>query len=296
MTITLLVNPAAGKGRAQRHLADISGLLRDGLADVSIVLSRNFDDAAKLAAVAVTESDGLIVMGGDGMMHLGVNACAQTSVPLGLIPAGTGNDLCRGLGIEVDHPLAAARHIIAQRMRAIDLIQVQSSATESGPFVGTIVASGFDAMVNRRANALPWPHGSMRYPLATLAELRVFSPLHYRLILDGEQRHLDAMLVAVGNTHSYGGGMKICVGADPSDGLLDITIIHPVSRAKLLRLLPQMYSGRFVTDPAVEQLRTAQVVIDSDGVEPMGDGEPLGATPISLTATPGALTIFAPPS
>ncbi len=296
MAITLLVNPAAGKGSAQRHLADISGLLRDELADVSIVLSRDFDDAAKLAAAAVTDSDGLIVMGGDGMMHLGVNACAQTSVPLGLIPAGTGNDLCRGLGIGVDGPLAAARHIIARRMKAVDLIQVQSYATESGPFVGTIVASGFDAMVNRRANALSWPHGSMRYPLATLAELRVFTPLRYQLTVDGEQRNLDAMLVAVGNTNCYGGGMQICAGADATDGLLDITIIHPVSRTKLLRLLPQMYSGRFVADPAVEQSRARQVIVDADGLRPMGDGEPLGAAPLSLTAAPGALTIFAPPT
>ena len=109
-------------------------------------------------------------------------------------------------------------------------------------FVGAVLATGFDALVNGRANALPWPKGSMRYPLATLAELRVFSPLSYRLTIDGQSR-AGSDVRRVGNTCSYGGGMRICPQADPTDGLLDITIIHPVSRLKLLRLMPLMYSG-----------------------------------------------------
>ena len=128
-----------------------------------------------------------------------------------------------------------------------------------------MLATGFDALVNRRANQMPWPKGSTRYALATMAELRVFSPLQYRLTLDGEVREQQAMLVAVGNTSSYGGGMLICPKADPYDGLLDVTIIHPVGRLKLLRLFPEMYSGRFVRDPCVEQLRVREVTVEGLG-------------------------------
>ena len=219
------------------------------------------------------DADVLAVMGGDGMMHLGVNtvAAAQLSggrwTTLGLIPAGTGNDLCRGIGLDPQNAVAAAAVIAAGYSRSIDLARVGDT------FVATVLATGFDALVNRRANQLPWPRGSTRYALATMAELRVFSPLQYRLILDGEVREQRAMLVAIGNTSSYGGGMLICPKADPYDGLLDITIIHPVGRLKLLRLFPEMYSGKFVRDPCVEQLRVREVTVEGPGLVGFGDGE-----------------------
>lgn len=299
MPTTLLVNPAAGKGRAQGLLAEISGLLRDELGDdVVILMSRSYVEAEQMAAQAVADGGPLVVMGGDGMMHLGINACAESPVTLGMIPAGTGDDLCRGMGLDARNPMAAARHITSTDTRKVDLLRVTSPARER--FVGTIVATGFDSQVNRRANTMAWPRGSMRYSIATAAELRTFQPLHYRLEVDGVPRELDAMLVAVGNTETYGGGMPMCLGADPTDGLLDLTIIHAVGRAELLRLLPKLRAGKlFQSHPAVEQLRAREVVVD--GVSPqrskplrgMGDGEPLGATPLTIRIVPDALTIFA---
>ena len=171
------------------------------------------------------------MMGGDGMMHLGVNTCAPEHLlgghptALGLIPAGTGNDLCRGVGLDPADPVAAAGVIAGGRTEPIDVMRVNAH------FVGAVLATGFDALVNGRANALPWPKGSMRYPLATWPSFGVLS-LNYRLTIDGRLRELEAMFVAIGNTCSYGGGMRICPQADPTDGLLDVTIIHPVSRLK----------------------------------------------------------------
>lgn len=129
-----------------------------------------------------------------------------------------------------------------------------------------------------------------------MAELRVFSPLQYRLTLDGEVREQQAMLVAVGNTSSYGGGMLICPKADPYDGLLDVTIIHPVGRWKLLRLFPEMYSGGFVRDPCVEQLRVREVIIEGPGLVGFGDGEMIGAAPLRACCVPRALPVFVPPA
>jgi len=216
------------------------------------------------------------------------HAEGRSRTTLGLIPAGTGNDLCRGIGLPPKDAVAAAEIIAAGRSRSIDLARVAET------YVAAVLATGFDALVNRRANQMPWPRGSTRYALAVMAELRVFSPLHYRLTLDGKIRKLPAMLVAIGNTTSYGGGMLICPQADPYDGLLDVTIIHPVGRLKLLRLFPEMYSGSFVRDACVEQLRVREATVEGPGLVGFGDGEMLGAAPLQVCSVPRALPVFVP--
>ena len=293
--IRLVVNPSAGKGRALEVLPHVAGRLRDGGAHLEILLSRDFAEAQSMTRRAIDDGvDVLAVMGGDGMMHLGVNTSAAAHVSgdkrstLGLIPAGTGNDLCRGIGLDPRDAVAAAAVIAEGYIRAIDLARVGDS------YVGAVIGTGFDALVNRRANQMPWPRGSIRYAVAVMAELRVFSPLHYRLTFDGEIREQQAMLVAIGNTRSYGGGMLICPKADPYDGLLDVTIIHPMGRLKLLRLFPEMYSGTFIRDPCVEQLRVRELTVDGPGLVGFGDGEMIAAAPLTVCAVPGALPVFVP--
>jgi diacylglycerol kinase (ATP) len=293
--IRLVVNPAAGKGRALELLTHVTGTLGDGGADLHVLVSRDFAEAQSMIRHAIQDgADVLAVMGGDGMTHLGVNTVAAAHLSghnrttLGLIPAGTGNDFCRGIGLDPKNAMAAAVVIAAGHSRFIDLARVGET------YVGTVLATGFDALVNRRAKQLTWPKGSTRYAVATMAELRVFSPLRYRLSLDGEVRELQAMLVAIGNTSSYGGGMRICPEADPYDSLLDVTIIHPVGRLKLLRLFPEIYSGRFVRDPCVEQLRAREVTVEGPGLVGFGDGEMIAATPLTVCCAPRALPVFTP--
>jgi diacylglycerol kinase (ATP) len=276
-------------------LPQVCGAFRDAGLETQILLSRDFSEAESMVVEAVESGvDILAVMGGDGMMHLGLNTVGRRHqltdrrTTLGLIPAGTGNDLCRGVGLDPNDPVAAAQVIAAGSTLALDVAEVHRR------LVGTVVATGFDALVNGRANRMSWPRGQARYGLATLAELRVFSPLSYRLTLDGEVRNLDAMLVAIGNTSSYGGGMRVCPDADPTDGLLDVTIVHPVSRLKLLQLLPRMYSGTFVRDACIEQLRAREVVVEGAGLIGYGDGEVVGAAPLTVRSVPAALPIFAP--
>lgn len=294
-SLTLVANPSAGKGRSQAALPQVGGALRDVGFDVSIQLSRDFAEAQAMVQGAVESGvDVLAVMGGDGMMHLGVNTVAAAHqagdrrTTLGLIPAGTGNDLCRGLGLDPADPVAATSVIAAGHAEPRDLIHVADR------YIGTVIGTGFDALVNARANRLPWPRGQSRYALATLAELRTFSPLRYRLTVDGRTLTLDAMLVAIGNTSSYGGGMKICPDADPTDGLLDVTIVHPVSRLKLVQLLPRMYSGTFVRDACVEQLQAHDVVLEGTQLVGYGDGERIGPAPLTVTSMTAALPVFVP--
>ena len=144
--IRLLVNPSAGKGRALEILPDVAGSLRDGGANLEILLSRDFAEAKSMAHQAIADGvDVLAVMGGDGMMHLGVNTSAaahaegRSRTTLGLIPAGTGNDLCRGIGLPPKDAVAAAEVIAAGHSRSIDLARVAET------YVAAVLATGFDA-------------------------------------------------------------------------------------------------------------------------------------------------------
>ena len=307
-SIALVVNPAAAKGRASARLPHVTGRLRDAGHAVDITLSRTPAEAAELVTrAAASGADVLAVMGGDGMAHLGLNAVAAhaaahpdgPALALGLVPAGTGNDLARSLGLDPGDTDAATDVLADGTTRAVDLLRVSrapasSQDTDHDRWVGSVLASGFDALVNARANRMRRPRGAARYTIAALAELRTFRPLAYELVIDGEGRNLDAMLVAVGNTTTYGGGLRICPAADAYDGWLDVTVIHPVGRAKLLQLLPQMRTGRFAADPCVEQLRARTVRVSHGAGVTFGDGEDLGTTPVTITSVPGAIRVCLP--
>lgn len=305
-TLTLVVNPTAGRGRAARVLPGVVQELLTGVpsARVQVVRATSYEEA-RIRCIAAVEGaregvvdgrrDCLVVMGGDGMMHLGLNAAAGSGVPLGLVPAGTGNDFCRGVGTP-SSPIAAAKVIAAGVTQEIDLTRASGTLTDgaSQRYVGSVVSTGYDARVNRRTNAMTFTLGSLGYAYSALAELAQFEPLRYRITTDGVPRQQTAMLIAVANAGIFGGGMRIAPDYSLTDGLLDVTIIHPVSRMTFLRLLPSIFSGKFVGDPAVERLRASHVTIDGDDLYGMADGEALGPAPLLLESIPNALTVYVP--
>ena len=287
--IALLTNPSAGKGAGSRTAAIALPRLREAGFVVHEMRGHDGDQALSLARSAVAQGvESLVVVGGDGMVHMGAQAVAGTEVNLGIIPAGTGNDVARYLGIPRKDPQAAADVVVGSHVRRIDL------ARSGASYFVTVLAAGFDALVNERANEMAWPRGQMRYNLATLAELRVFQPLHYVLELDGEERRLDAMLVAVGNGPSFGGGLRITHGAEFDDGWLDVVIIKPMSKLELVRTYPKLYSGRHVTHPQYEHHRVRTVTLASPGVVTYADGERFGALPLTVEVAPRALRVLAP--
>ena len=289
--IALLTNPTAGRGRGRRARdAAVARLRSVGIAVRSLEGS-DPDQALALAHEQVAAGvDALVVCGGDGMVNLGAQAAAGTGTPLGIIPAGTGNDVARALDIPRKDPATAAERVIAGNVRTIDL------ARSLDRYYVTVMAAGFDAVVNERANAMTWPRGPMRYNVATVAELRTFRPLPYILELDGTVVHTSAMLVAIGNGPSFGGGIRICEGASMDDGLLDVVVINPVSKGKLLRVFPKLYQGTHTTLPEFERHRVREVTASSPGIVAYGDGERLGPLPMTTTVQPGALRVFAPPA
>jgi diacylglycerol kinase (ATP) len=286
--IALLTNPTAGRGRATRVRDAALARLREAGLVVRNLHGRDVDEAADLAQQCVAdEVEALVVCGGDGMVHLAAQAVATTPTALGIIPAGTGNDVARYFGIPRKDPLAAADLVIGGETRTIDL-----GRSGSRYFV-TVLAAGFDAIVNERANRMTWPRGQLRYTLATLAELRVFEPLPYVLQLDDEQLSLDAMLVAVGNGPSFGGGLRITEGAVLDDGMLDVVIIKPMSKPGLVRTYPRLFKGTHVTHPQYEHHLARSVTVAAPGIVSYADGERFGPLPLTVECAPGALTVLA---
>lgn len=291
--VTVVCNEQSGGGRAGKALPKVARRLYEGLPDAQlhVVRSTSFEQARDLtrtAALEATPGDLVVVMGGDGMAHLGLNACAGTDATLGIIPAGTGNDFARGVGVP-SSVKESVEALVRGNVRVVDLSHVTNE--EGARYVGAVVSSGYDAIVNRATNDIRLRFGPLSYGYIALRELVQFSPISYRLVIDGEVRELEAMLVAVCNTGVFGGGMKISPDADPEDGLLDVTIIHKASRAKLMRLLPLTYTGGFVGNPVVERLRAKRVEVDGEDLFAMGDGEEIGSVPVTIESAPGVLRV-----
>jgi diacylglycerol kinase (ATP) len=285
--IVLLTNPVSGRGMARRTAAIVVPRLTEAGFHVRQVEGRDASETEDLARQAVADGvESLVVVGGDGLVHLAVQALAHSDTALGVVPAGTGNDAARMLGVPRTDPQRAADVVVASRVRTIDL------ARTGGRRFLCVLSAGFDAIVNERANAMRWPRGQMRYNLATLAELRVFRPIDYTLDLDGDVRRVRAMMVAVGNGPSFGGGLRITEGASVTDGLLDVVFFHPISKPDLVRTYPTLFNATHRDHPAFEHHRVRTVSIAAAGITAYADGERRGPLPLTVTAEPAALKVL----
>lgn len=237
--------------------------------------------------------DALVVVGGDGMVSLAVEAVRDSGLPFGVIPSGTGNDIARGLGIPLGDPEAAIANLLRAlegEPRVIDAGTV-TDGTGTKWFVGA-VSAGFDALVNERANRMRRPRGRSRYTIAILRELLALRARRYELVVDGAPEVVHAVLIAVANNTSIGGGMLIAPQADLADGHFDLFVVAPVSRTRFLRLFPKVFSGSHTHLDIVRLSRVRSVSIAAGGVTAYADGERIGPLPVTIEVVPGALRIL----
>ena len=293
--VTLLTNPMAGHGNAPHAAESAVARFQERGVDVTEIVGRDAAHARDLVDDAISHgTDALVVAGGDGVISLALQALAHSEIPLGIIPAGTGNDHAREYGIPVGDPAAAVDVIVAGHTDTVDLGLIRA-ADDTTTWFGTVAATGFDSLVSDRVNRMRWPHGRMRYNLAIVAELSQLRPLPFRMVLDGDREIVtDLTLAAFGNTRSYGGGMLICPGADHADGLLDITMVRSGSRLKLLRLFPTIFTGTHVDLDEVTTARARKIWVECPGINAYADGEYACPLPAEISAVPAALTILRP--
>ena len=289
--VALVVNPASGKGRAGRAADVVEQHLRAAGTSVVRVVGTDGPDAARLCRDAVAQgADALVAVGGDGMAHLALQAVAGTPTGLGLVPTGTGNDLARALGLPLGDPARSAQLLLTATPRQVDAVRCGDL------WWACVLGTGFDAATNDRANRMRFPRGRRRYDVAVVAELVSYRPKRFLLVLDGVPRQVDAMLVAVGNAPSYGGGMRVCPDARLDDGLLDVVVIGEMTRRRFLRLFPSVFRGGHLAAPEVWTGRAREVRIEGDA-SVYADGEALDRLPLTTTVVPGALRVIgAPPA
>jgi diacylglycerol kinase (ATP) len=295
-SVTLLTNPASGHGNAP-HAAEraVARFQQRGI-DVVEIAGTDAEHARRLVDDALARgTDALVVAGGDGIISVALQSLALGDIPLGVIPAGTGNDHAREYGLPTGDPETAADIVADGWTETVDLGRIRDNDRLDRWF-GTVMAAGFDSLVTDRTNRMRWPHGRMRYNVAMVAELSQLRPLPFRLVLDdGEEIVTDLTLAAFGNTRSYGGGMLICPKADHADGLLDVTMVNSASRTRLIRLFPTVFKGTHIELDEVSTTRAKSISVDSPGINAYADGELVGALPVQVSAVPAALKILRTP-
>ncbi|MGK9146720.1 diacylglycerol kinase [Plantibacter flavus] len=292
--IGVAINPTASFGATKA----VGPLVLDALRVAGFAVVGLQEDNVELLRSAVLREieaglDGLVVVGGDGMVSLAVEAVQDSGLPFGVVPSGTGNDIARGLGLPLDDPEAAIERVLAaleSGPRTIDAGRVRHGVHTTW-FAGA-VSAGFDALVNERANLMRRPRGRSRYTIAILRELLSLRARSYDLVVDGETERVEAVLLAVANNTSIGGGMLIVPEAELADGAFDLFVVAPVSRWRFLRLFPKVFSGTHTGLDIVRISRVRSVSIAAAGITAYADGERIGPLPISIEVVPGVLRVL----
>lgn len=338
--VLLCINPESGAGRGAGAGTETAARLRSGGTDVETLRVPGAGGAPPAAryAAALTERlrhrpgrgpDAVVVVGGDGMVHATANVLAGTGIPLGVVPAGTGNDTVRSWGWAESGVRESTERILrslGHPPRSVDLARVELQPLGDAGDVGTGDAGAgaavvrhavsgvnvaFDAAVNATANRLRWPRGGLRYVVAVLIELMRYRPAVFRVLLDGMPGPGGpAFVLCIMNGRFIGGGMEVTPGTRMDDGILEVFHVPPLNPVRFLRVFPRVFSGRHTDIPEVTIRPARSVRIErmepapppgpeaadrgaaGRGAVVFGDGEPLGRLPATVTSTRGMLAVL----
>jgi diacylglycerol kinase (ATP) len=294
VTVVVVANPTAGRGKAGRLIGRVTAELNALGVDHHVRVSESAEDLERLARAAAEDgADIVAVLGGDGSVGAAANGLAGTSTALAVLPAGTGDDFAKAIG--PGKLLPATRLLAAPDIRQVDVVQVTAGAQERA-YVN-IAGAGFDSEVNETANAMSVKLGATgTYVAAVLKTLRRFVPAHYEIEVDDERITTEAMLVVVGNSRSYGGGMRVFPDAAIDDALLEVCIVHALSTSAFLRAFPRVFRGTHISHPKVTMLRGTRVTVEANRrIQVYADGERVGSLPAVFRIRPGALRLVVGP-
>ena len=290
----ILVNPVAGGRKTTKIFTKIQPLF-----DTSSVQSvAHFSDQPGfitdfIISRDLSEFDGLCVVGGDGTIHEAVLGLMKSgkakSIPLGIIPGGTGNAFIEDLGCR--DPIKAASQIIDGKVSPIDIFQIVHNEATSYAF--NIIGWGMASDVNIQAEQLRWL-GGMRYSISAVINIMAFfKKRHLQLNLADNLVNSKCLFFVALNTIHTGKGMKMAPHAKLNDGLIDTILVRDVSKLRAVKIFTQVFSGNHIFDPSVEYQQVKTFSIHTKGDLLNIDGENTGHTPINVSVVPNALKIFA---
>lgn len=287
------MNPGAGRRRDARGL----GRLTDAMVAraVEVHVTESAVDGRRAARAAFARGEGVVACGGDGTVRALAELAAEVDGLLAVVPTGAGNDFARALGLDVGRPLAALAALDLGYERRVDLGRARV-ATGAPTVFTTVAHSGLDGEVNRWANTVTRLSGTALYAFAALRSMVVYHPGEMSVRVDHEEWSGRAWLVAVANTHCYGGGMRIAPASRIDDALLDVVIVGDVARAEVIAKFPRLIRGTHLGIDGVHSLRGATVVVDGPTSQDLyASGEHVGPLPATITVLPAALRIQVPP-
>lgn len=283
----ILMNPASAGGKPLKVLPGLRQALGAAGAEHRVVETRDMAHATHAAREAAGRGEVVVALGGDGLVGKLAGAL-RDSTPLGVVPAGRGNDFARALGIPDD--VGGATRVLLEGVRkALDLGEANGH-----PFA-CIASMGYDSEANRIANEAKLVRGNLVYAYAAIRALMAWRPARFTVRLDGREQRFEGYTVAAANTGYYGGGMHMAPAADPSDGLLEVIMVEQVSKRRFLANLPKVFKGTHVDQDTVSVQRAHEVEITADRpFDVYADGDPLTTLPATVRLVRGGLSVIAP--
>ena len=287
----IVVNPISGGGKGAILGTEVAGYFSGRGLPYQVITANSADKLrsylANFLEAKGQECFGVIAVGGDGLAHLVLQFVVPLRIPFTVIPAGTGNDFLRALGWSLTKVKTQLDIVTSTEASPIDLGMVDSE------WFGAVLSTGFDSVVNEKANSLRWPKGPMKYNVAIATELPKFKPLSYFIELDNQVIETEAMLIAVGNGSSYGGGMKVCPGAVMTDGLFEVMVLRPVSKVEFIRVFPKVFSGQHIDHKQVDIYQSRRISLNAAAIA-YADGDRIGGLPVKAECIAGAGLSWSP--
>ena len=302
-TLGVITNPTSGSGRGARWGAEALTLLATGGHQVQDLSRGSWAASLAEARRRHRDLDALVVVGGDGMVHLGIQAVAGTRLPLGIVAAGSGNDVATSVGLPV-HDIAASVAAIESGLRGevgrIDLGRVDGPGVADAHgrrYFAAVLSAGLDAAVSSYANRLRFPRGPSKYKVATARELPRFKPYGVRIEVDGERWEQRCTLVAIANGPVFGGGLRISPDSRIADGRLELVLAEPMSALAVARIFPRLTDGSHLSDPRCRVVSGRRIRLSpSEHGAPLpaafADGELVGPAPLDVRVEHGALSVL----
>jgi diacylglycerol kinase (ATP) len=298
--LSLIVSPAAGRGRALQLLPQVTAALDQTGADYQLTRSLSLEHARQLAAAAAGEGRVVVAVGGDGMAGALAGTASALGCRYGIIPAGRGNDMARVLGIPSE-PAAAVALLTSGPTREIDLIGVTGPGHPEVAVAGSVYV-GVPSVAGEIANGTRWVPDSAVYTLAALRAVARWRPATFSLQGAAGQRQFAGYAVVVANSAYFGAGMLVAPPAKIDDGVLDLVLMRHGPKITFIRALTRIKDGSHISLEQVSLERASEVTLTIDRDIPVAaDGETLpfaaplpAGTALRIRALPGALTVIAP--